>query len=174
MRTERTCVRATVPARAAGGFQLVEVLVYIAVLATLLSVAYVAFGRALDRSEALRRGAEDIARALRAGERWRADVRAATGAIRVERTPEGERVWIPGPRGMVAYERMTNVLVRREAAGPPALLLTRVGASAMAPEAREQLTVWRWELELLPPTKKPVSVRPLFTFLAVPGRGVAP
>lgn len=165
----------TLPVRGrfVAGFQLIEVMVYLAMLTVLLSVAYVAFDRALWRSEALRRSADDIARALRAGERWRADVRAATGPIRVERSEEGERVWIPGPHGVIAYERMTNALVRREAGAPAALLLARVKASAMSPESRERVTVWRWELELLPPTKRPVSVRPLFTFLAVPERSVS-
>jgi Tfp pilus assembly protein FimT len=153
---------------------MVEVLVYFAVLAVLLNVAYVAFGRALGRSEALRRSAEDIARALRAGERWRADVRAATGTIRVERSGEGERVWIPGPRGGIAYERMTNALMRREGDAPAVLLLARVKASAMTFETRGDVTVWRWELELQPPTKRPASMRPLFTFLAVPERSRAP
>ncbi|MDW8310480.1 MAG: hypothetical protein RMK20_13990 [Verrucomicrobiales bacterium] len=155
-------------------FQLIEVMVYIAMLWVLLAVAYVAFDRALWRSEALRRSADDITRALRAGERWRADVRAATGPIRVERTEDGERLWIPGPRGLIAYERMTNALVRREAGASSALLLTRVRASTMSAEPRDRVTVWRWELELQPPTKRPASVRPLFTFLAVPERSASP
>ena len=67
------------------GYLLIEALVYIAVVVTLLGVAYAAMYRCVDRSFALRRNADDITSALHAGERWRADVRAATS-----RVPRGE------------------------------------------------------------------------------------
>ncbi len=159
---------------AAAGFQLIEVLVYMAALTVLLSVAYVAFNRALERSEALRRSADDIVRALRAGERWRADVRSAAGPIRIEHVVGGERLVIPVAEGVIAYEHRTNVVVRRPVSGPEAVLLKRVRASAMSLENREAVRVWRWELELQPPTRKSVQVRPLFTFLAVSGEKALP
>lgn len=159
---------------ATAGFQLIEVLVYMAALTVLLSVAYVAFNRALERSEALRRSADDIVRALRAGERWRADVRSAAGPIRIEHAVGGERLVIPVAGGVIAYEHRTNVVVRRPVSGPEAVLLQRVRASAMSLENREAVRVWRWELELQPPTRKPVQVRPLFTFLAVSGEKALP
>ena len=58
------------------GISIIECLVYGFVLLVLLGVAYCAFYRCVENSYTLRRNAEDIATALRAGERWRADVRS--------------------------------------------------------------------------------------------------
>ena len=71
------------------GYLLIEALVYIGVVAALLGVAYAAAYRCIDRSIALRRNANDITSALHAGERWRANVRAATSQVRLESTEAG-------------------------------------------------------------------------------------
>ena len=65
---------------------LMECLVYIAVFAILLGGGTAAFYFCWDHSKALIYATDDIASALHAGERWRADVRAATGKITVETT----------------------------------------------------------------------------------------
>ena len=66
------------------GFTLIETVVYLSALFVLLGAGYMAMYRCIDRSVALRRNAEGLTSALRAGEHWRADVRSATGPIRSE------------------------------------------------------------------------------------------
>jgi len=157
-----------------GGYQLIECLVYIAILLAVLGGAYVAFYRFMDNSLALRRGIDDITSALHAGERWRADLREANGVIRVEDNQEGQRLVIPGARGEVAYQTTTNAVLRRVGLGSWTTMLGRVKSSTMSPDPRPNVTAWRWELELRPRSKKPVRVRPLFTFVAVPERRSLP
>ena len=155
------------------GYLLIEALVYIGVIAALLGAGYAAMYRCVDTSIALRRNAEDITSALQAGERWRADVRAARGQVRVEDTADGQVLYLEGGKAPVAYSFSTNALSRRLGAGPWVRLLPNVKASAMKSDPREHVTAWRWELELAPRTQgsvKPARVRPLFTFIAVPER----
>lgn len=150
---------------------LIECLVYIALVMVLLGVAYAAMYRCLDSSIALRRNAEDIASALHAGERWRGDIRAATSQPRAEAIEDAQLLHLDTPRGPVTYRFGTNGVSRRVGEGAWINLLPRVKASTMSADAREQVTAWRWELELRPRTTgsmKPSHVRPLFTFIAVP------
>ncbi len=156
------------------GFMLIECLVYIGVVFVVLGVGYAAMYRCMENSVALRRSTEDIARALNAGERWRADVRAANGAIRWEETSDTRVLRMAGERGEVTYQFTSNAVLRCVAPGSWSCILASVKSSTMHQEARDQVTAWRWELELQPHSKKPVSVRPLFTFFAVPEKGVTP
>ena len=154
-------------------YLLIEALVYIAVIVALLGAGYAAMYRCVDSSIALRRNADDITSALHAGERWRADVRAATSQVRGENTDDGQLLSLEGARGAVVYRFTTNAVFRSVSGGPWAHVLEHVKASIMAPDQREHVTAWRWELELQPRAKgsvKPSRVRPLFTFLAVPER----
>ena len=80
------------------GMLLMECLVYLFVFAILLGGATTAFYFCWNHSEALIYATDDITSALHAGERWRADVRAATGKITVETTVTGEVVRIPQAR----------------------------------------------------------------------------
>ncbi len=140
------------------GFTLIEVLVYLVGLTVLLTAAYPAFEKTIRGSRDLRRNADDILRAVHAGERWRADVRAATGPIRVE----GSRLVIPHSRGEVVYE-FDGQTVRRNGQS----FLRDVKSSGMTAERRSRVTLWRWEVELTSPRREP-AVRPLFAFEAVP------
>jgi len=150
------------------GFSLVEVLVYMTVMVVLVGVGYVALYRSMDTSNALRRNGEDIANALRAGENWRADVRAANGQIQQTNTAEESILSLPGTRGEVSYRFAEHTLFRRMGNNPWSPVLKNVEASTFILETRPNTTVWRWELELQPRAKKLTSLRPLFTFLAVP------
>jgi hypothetical protein len=155
------------------GYLLIEALVYIGVIVALLGAGYAAMYRCIDRSLALRRNADDIANALHAGERWRADVRSARSEVRLEETTDGQLLHLEGGKAPVAYLFSTNTLSRRLGAGPWVRLLPNVKASTMKSDPREHVTAWRWELELAPRTQgsvKPGRVRPLFTFTAVPER----
>ena len=90
-----------------------ECLVYIAVFAILLGSGTAAFYFCWDHSKALIYATDDIASALRAGERWRADVRAATGKISVETTATGEVVRIPEREGKL-FIASSPAKLRRE------------------------------------------------------------
>lgn len=156
------------------GFMLIECLVYIGVVFVVLGIGFAAMYRCMENSVALRRSTEDIARALNAGERWRADVRAANGAIRWEETSDTRVLRMAGERGEVTYQFTSNAVLRCVAPGSWSCILAGVQSSTMLPDTRSQVTAWRWELELQPRSKKPVSVRPLFTFLAVPAKEATP
>lgn len=153
--------------RRTDGVLLIECLVYIAVLAVLISIGMAAFYVCWDHTRALVGATEDINAALRAGERWRADVRSATGAITVEPTAAGERVQIPLPQNIVVYRFETGE-VRREitATRKSELLLPRVKTSHTTAETLAGVNAWRWELDLQlrhHETQLPL----LFTFEAV-------
>jgi len=160
-----------------GGYLLIEALAYIAVLFVVLGVAFTALYRCMDHSIALRRNADDISRALHAGERWRADVRAAGTRTWIETTNQEPVLHLEGPRGDAAYRFADDTVFRRLGNGPWTRLLTNVKSSAMEPDRRQSVTAWRWELELKPRVKgvvKPSRIRPLFTFLAVPQTSAMP
>lgn len=133
--------------------------------------------RCIDNSVALRRNADDIARAVHAGELWRADIRAATRGISLQ-NKDGESVLqLDRSDGKVEYRYSENVIYRRVGLGSWTRILEPIKASSMQRDARTNAIAWRWELELQPKAHgsfKPGSVRPLFTFLAVPSIPATP
>ena len=146
---------------------LIECLVYISVLAVLLSVGGVAFHQGLRRSAALRRNAEEIASALHAGERWRADIRSATAAPRLESDGRRQTLHIPTGAGEVAYAFADGAMWRHTGAETNRVpILPRVSASRVQAEERGGANAWRWELELATRADAP-RIRPLFTFQTV-------
>jgi Tfp pilus assembly protein FimT len=152
--------------RRMAGILLVECLVYFAVFAILTGIGFAAFYLCWDHSKALIYATDDISSALRAGERWRADVRAATGQISIESTAAGDVVRIPEPEKEIVY-RFESGEVRREISTlkNSQLLLQQVNTSQMRTEERAGVTAWRWELvlnERRPETQLPL----LFTFEA--------
>jgi hypothetical protein len=153
-------------ARGKSGILLVECLVYIAVFAILLGGATTVFYFCWDHSKALIYTTDDIASALRAGERWRADVRAATGKISVEMTATGEVVKIPEGGKEILY-RFDSGEVRRRISSSEfsQLLLPKVKTSQMKLDARDAVNAWRWELELAQ-RRKETHLPLLFTFEA--------
>jgi hypothetical protein len=148
------------------GILLTECLVYIAVFAILLGIGTAAFYFCWDHTRAVIYDTEDIAAALRAGEHWRADVRAATGKISVEATTAGEVVRIPETGKEIVY-RFDADEMRRETsvANNSQLLLPKVKVSEMKPETRGTVSAWRWELELTP-RRKDAQLPLRFTFEA--------
>ncbi len=124
------------------------------------------FYQCWDNSKALRLTTDDIAAALRAGERWRADIRDATGKITVETTAAGELLRIPDGTNEILYH-FTDGKIRRQSASSDFAesVLTAVKASQMVKDTRGTVTAWRWELELKP--HREVTHSPLqFTFEA--------
>jgi hypothetical protein len=135
--------------RRAAGIMLTECLVYLAVFAVLTGIGMAAFYFCWNHTRAVIYATEDIAAALRAGERWRADVRATTGKISIESTAAGEVVRLPEPGKEIIYRFAAGEL-RREI---PALkisqvLLPKIEASQMLADARGPVQAWRWELQL--------------------------
>jgi hypothetical protein len=156
--------------RSVSGILLIECMVYITVLAIILGVGSAAFYVCWDNSKALRYATGDVESALRAGERWRADVRSAKGKITVENSPEGELVRIPRGTNELFY-KFSNDEVRRKSSSASSwiLVLPRVKNSQMQMENRNQTVAWRWEVELMRRNMK-TKLALLFTFeAAVPG-----
>jgi hypothetical protein len=153
-------------ARAKAGILLVECLVYIAVFFILLGIGTAAFYFCWDHSKALIYATDDITSVLRAGERWRADVRGATGKISVETTQTGEVVKIPEGTKKILY-RFDSGEMRRQMASSDflELLLPKVKTSQMKTEMRGNVTAWRWELELTQ-RRQETQLPLLFTFEA--------
>jgi hypothetical protein len=153
-----------------------EALVYIGVVGLLLGIGYAAMYRCIDNSVTLRRNADDIASALRAGERWRADLRTAT-QVQLGESSAAPTLHLSGSRGEIEYQLADGTILRRQATGPWIRLLGNVKSSAMQSVPRQKLTTWHWELELQPRANASVKasrIRPLFTFIAVPQGQPAP
>jgi hypothetical protein len=122
------------------GVLLIECLVYLALWLIVLGVAFSLFYRTLTRSTNLDRSAEDIARVLRVGERWRAEVREATAPLRMVVADGGadQALHIPRKQGEVVYYCTgTNVMRRAEASGAWTEVLPRVQASRFLRDRQE-------------------------------------
>jgi len=153
-------------ARRTAGILLTECLVYIAVFAILLGIGTAAFYFCWNHSEALIYATDDIASAMRAGERWRADVRGATGKISVETTSAGELLKIPRGKGEVFYSFHEGAVRRKLASSNfSELLFEKAKTSQMQADPRGTVTAWRWELELAQ-RRKETRLPLLFTFEA--------
>ena len=155
------------------GYFLMEALVYIGLVMVVLGTAFAVMFRCVENSVVLSRNAEDVAAALRAGERWRADIRNAREGVRFGDAEDGPTVILATEKGEINYAFRTNTILRRIGDGPWVKQLSNVKSSEMQPDQRRMVTNWVWNIELLPRTKgyiKAGRVRPLFTFMAVPER----
>ncbi len=136
-------------ARAQSGVLLIECIVYIGLFAIVVGLGLATFYLCWDNSKALLYATDDIAAALRAGERWRADVRSATGKITVETTPQGELLRIPCETNVILYSYNAGEIRRQLASSNfSESLLPTVQASQMVMDKRGPVSAWRWELEL--------------------------
>jgi hypothetical protein len=149
------------------GVMLIECLVYIAVFGILLGIATLAFYFCWDHTRAVMLTADDVESALRAGETWRADVRAATGPITVETTAAGEIVKIPGHERDIVYRYAGGELCREiPSQNFSRVVLLKVKNSDMKAESRPYVSAWRWNLQLTP-RRNEGPFPSLFTFEAV-------
>lgn len=154
------------PARTRTGSLLIECLVYISVFVVILGLGIGAFYVCWDHSKALHYAADDITAALRAGERWRADIRGATGAVIGETAPGGERLRIPHGANEIIYSFSAGEIRRQMAASNfSELLLAKVKASEMLMETRGPVAAWRWEVTLAS-RRKETRLPLAFTFEA--------
>ena len=145
----------------ARGILLLDLMVYISLIAFILILTAVIFDRFLNQSAALRRNVSDIERALKAGERWRADVHTATAPPQLT----GNTMVIPQAGGDLVYQLGTNVTRKRPNSEMAESILTGVKSTQMILEQRTHASVWRWEIEL-DQRRKNARVRPLFSFMA--------
>jgi hypothetical protein len=153
-------------ARTRAGYLFTECLIYISVFAVILGLGYGAFYVCWDHSKALHYAADDITAALRAGERWRADIRQATGAVVGETAPASERLRIPRGTNEIIYSFSAGEIRRQMAASNfSELLLAKVKASEMLMETRGPVAAWRWEVTLAS-RRKETRLPLMFTFEA--------
>lgn len=150
------------------GFTLIETLVYMTMLFLILGLGYMAMYRSMDASTGLRRNANDILQTLKIGELWREDVRDTARPIRLESSGEEAVLRLPQRQTEVEYRFSTNAVSRRVGHGDWSVVLDHVKDSTFIADERDKVTAWRWEIELQPNRKRITSVRPLFTFIAVP------
>ena len=147
---------------AARGIVLIDAMVYIVVLSIIVILAASVFDKGMRESAGLQRNVADIERAMKAGERWRTDVRAAVGPIEATE----QTLTIPQRDGEIVYEFTTNQVRRTVNAAKTEVFLARVQNSSMTQERRGYIVGWKWEVELERRLKE-ARVRPLFTFMAV-------
>src|SRR5512133_571243 len=137
------------PARA-GGYMLIEALVYIGAVVVLVGVGFIAMHRCVDRSVIVRRNADDIAHTVHIGELWRQDVRSATRGAGIENAPGEQLLHLLGPTSTVDYLFTQGGVYRRVASGPWSCVLDKVKDSVMRSDPRPPVVAWTWDVELLP------------------------
>jgi len=131
------------------GYLLLECLVYIALFAVITGLGLATFYLCWENSRALGYTTDDIAAALRAGERWRADIRGATGQVIAENTATGELLHIPCGTNEILYRFTPGEIHRQSASSAFAeSMLTAVKTSQIVEDKRGPVSAWRWELEL--------------------------
>jgi hypothetical protein len=152
--------------RRPAGILLIECLVYFSVFAILTSIGFAAFYLCWNQSKAVVYATEDIEAALRAGERWRTDVRAASGSISIEQKPGSQTVRLR-ERGKIVVYRFGDGEMRREISTSQnsELLLPKVKTSLMTLETQAGVTDCRWELQLAQ-RRSETQLPLLFTFEA--------
>jgi len=169
------------------GITIIEMLAYVILCAGFLTMAYRTVTVSSRGIMALQNNTFDIIRVTKAGERWRQDIRDA------EMTPQVTHSSLPNPENeaeevhvtylqivnsshTVWYAFRENTVYRKDSRLPnywEVVLEENVAASNMTSERRGQTVFWSWELELK--TKyQDVLTRPLFSFISVPGKGLAP
>lgn len=154
-----------VKSRRSSGILLTECIVYLAVFTILTGIGGAAFYLCWDHSKALVYATDDINAALRAGERWRADVRSATGKISVEQTASADQMRIPIQGKEIIYRFESGEVRRDVSPQSPEVLLPKVNTSQMSTESRNGVTAWRWELNLVV-RRQETQLPLLFTFEA--------
>lgn len=153
--------------RRRAGVSFIECIVYVALYGLFLGGGTAVFYYCWDHTRAVVFASDQIETALRAGEVWRADVRAATGEISLQSTAAGEIAQIPLGEKVVCY-RFAGGEVRREvpSRNQSRLLLAKVNSSEIKNDLRGGITAWRWELKL--DSRKQTLLPLLFTFEAAP------
>jgi len=143
---------------------LVECMMYIVVFSVILAIGFEAFYKCWDNSEALGHAGDDVVKAMRAGERWREDVRTATGRISVTTNANAQAFRIPHGKTAIVYT-FDSGEIRRKSGAEEMLVLGALKTSRMEISRRTQTSACVWELELAP-RKAKARMPMLFTFIA--------
>jgi len=156
------------------GLLLLEVIVYLAIFALVLGMATEAFYQCWTSSAAFRRDTDELARALTVGERWRADVRAASGVITRSSDNGVATFRIPQTQGEVVYAFAESQIRRSGPHAKDSVMLSHIKSSEMLPESQPFGVVCRWELELASKHPQKSALRPILSFQAVATSGRVP
>ncbi len=161
---------ASASVRRQSGILLAECLVYIAVFFILFGIATATFYVCWNHTHAIVYAADQVESAVRAGEHWRTDIRAATGPISVETADNGETIHIPENGREILYRFHDHQVERQATSSPtPEVILHLVKSSDMKADIRGGVAGWRWEVEVSP-RRKETHFPLLFTFEAVPNK----
>ncbi|HMJ88510.1 MAG TPA: prepilin-type N-terminal cleavage/methylation domain-containing protein [Candidatus Acidoferrum sp.] len=152
------------------GFSLIECLVYLVLFVFVAGMAFGAYYTMSQQTRGLNSNVSDISRAMKAGERWRADIRLTRGTPILENE---NTLLLHQKADAVRYTFRDGAIWRQANDKPPTLFIDGVRASSMQLDRRATVTASRWELELNT-RRVEASVRPLFTFIAVPQTEVTP
>src|SRR4051812_43578989 len=109
------------------GFTLIECLVYLVLFVFVSGLAFEAYFTMNQQTRAVNNSASDISRAMRAGERWRADLRFSTTAI----VENESTLRLTQKSGVVRYQFRDGAIWRQSNEALPTLVLDGVQASAM-------------------------------------------
>ena len=133
-----------------GGATLIEALFYCATFSLVVGSALASLYAASMHHKRLDRSADAIVRVVEAGQRWREEIRAASGPVQVETSgPGGElqTIRIPGAGGEVTYRQEADRIVRTDPGGSTELFRVRSSRVSRVP-ARVATDAWQWEVEL--------------------------
>lgn len=157
-----------------GGISLVECLIYIAILTVVTGIAFSVFFSVLSHHRSVVRCSDDIVGAVKAGECWRADIRAAIEVPRSESTSTEQALQIRHAGGTITY-LFSNARIWRIVDGksPELPLLEKVKSSVMQADTRTVTHAWRWDLQIAP-ARKQSKTTPSFAFLAAEKPGLPP
>ena len=147
---------------------IVEVLIYVSLLGTLLTLGSKAVGVGSSHARQTQMQTGDINAALRVGEQWRNDIRSAVVSPKLQEIESTPILLIETRDGIIEYRYSDRAVWRRvggEEEGQK--LFDRVESSRMLLYTRGKVSAWRWELELERRDHRS-KMRPLFTFIAVP------
>lgn len=151
------------------GISLVEMMVYIAVLAVIMGIGFSAVVRLWSVSRQMRVESDDLRAVLATGDRWREDIRGSGGRIVLKTEGDSHVLEVhPGTTNELQWAFFDGKVLRRTGTNAAwATQLTRIRSSSVRPEQRDDMPTWRWDLEFEPATARSRFHR-TFSFVAVP------
>lgn len=124
---------------------LMELIIYIAVFAVILTLAWTSFARVLTVTTEFRRAGDRVAALTRGGERWREDMRSAT----VLETNGTTSLRLKLAEGNVVYALADGKLVRSgPAVGRTDVLAEGLVGAAFIREPVDGVSAWRFEARI--------------------------
>lgn len=148
----------------ASAFTLAELLVYIVSLLAVSGVAFTAVNRMWSATGRMGSTVDDTTASLRAGERWRIDLRKASAPPRIEEN--GSVCLLQSGTNRVAWFHFEGRLWRQAGSLPAIAWCDRVESCRFTPDLRKHVRAHRLELALFKrSSRSPLPLR--FDFTAV-------